>query len=68
MKFYHSLLQQAFLVSLVTLFLSLIFESIFPQLVTPFIHVDKLLEIVIFVGVCWALVAWQATHFERKRN
>lgn len=68
MKFWKNFLTQAFLISLVSLFLGQIFESIFPHLVSSILTVDKLLEIVIFTGVCWALVTWHITHFERKHN
>lgn len=68
MKLLLAFLTPALAASLVTLFVSLILESIFPHLVTATLTFDKLLQIVIFVGVCWALVSWQVTHFDRKPN
>lgn len=66
MKLLLAFLQQALAASLACLFMSLILESIFPHLVSASVSFDKLLGIAIFIGVCWAVVAWQVTHFERK--
>lgn len=66
MKHLNFLLKQAFFVSLVMLFLSQTFESIFPGLVKQSVSFDSLLFLAMLLGVAWGLVSWHLSHFQPK--
>lgn len=66
MTFWLKFLQHALLASLVTLFLAVILESIFPYFMTQRVSFDRLLWIAMLLGIGWGILTWHRQHFQTK--